>query len=180
MLCWLEGAPKFDADNANNMGEIIEFIDSIITTDSDNPDVQNCIQYQHHRCTRTCYKNSRSGNKVCRFGAPFPPMLNTMILTRLDDLEPEERKKNRQFVQTMKDLLNSNPPTDFDEFLGAMKCTEAQYIRVLRSQLTANKVFLKRAVKDTRVNGYSPKILMCMEAIWIFNLFSIHMLASII
>lgn len=165
MLCWLEGAPTFDGDNPQNIDEITEFIDSIITTNSENPDVKDCIQYQYHRCTKTCYKRSFSNNKTCRFGAPFPPMRKTMILSPLtEEPAPEDAKKNRQFVQDMKELLNTNSLTDFDDFLRAMKCTEDQYIHVLRSQLKSNKVFLKRAVKDTRVNAYSPKILMCMES----------------
>lgn len=172
MLCWLEGAPKFDINNRDNWGTITEFIDSIITTDSSIPEVKDFVKFQHHKCTRTCYKRSH-GKKICRFGAPFPPMDNTTILTPLTEEEKAnppphisgtEVEHNRQIIKKMNEILESNAANDFQDFLAKLGCTYDEYERILRSQLRTNKVFIKRSVKDTRINAFSPKILMSMQS----------------
>lgn len=168
MLVWIENAPTFNSDNQDNLDDIAAFIDSIISTDSTDPDVQEFIQYQYHRCTRTCHKTFR-GKTQCRFGAPFPPMGKTTILTSLDEeadkkWAEEHAKDNKDFIKKMNDLLDSNTMSDMDDFLDKMGCTEETYIKIVRSQLKANKVFVKRHPKDCRINPFSKKILMTMQS----------------
>lgn len=168
MLLWLEGAPIFDPDKPDNLDEIADFIDSIISTDSSDPEVQDFIKYQHHRCSRTCHKTLR-GKTQCRFGAPFPPMRKTKILTTFTEEEDKKwakdhSKDNKEFIQKMNELLDAHTVSDFDEFLTQLNCTEESYIKIIRSQLKANKVFVKRSPKDCRTNAYSKKILMTMQS----------------
>lgn len=64
----------------------------------------------------------------------------------------------------MNEILDSNAASDFKDFLNKLGCSHETYIRVLRSQLKTNKVLIKRSVNDTRINAFSPKILMCMRS----------------
>lgn len=164
MLVWIENAPSFNPDRPENLDEVAAFIDSIVSIDSSNPDVQEFIQYQHHRCTRTCHKTLR-GKTQCRFGAPFPPMRKTTILTPLEEeVSKEQKKEYKDIVQKINDLLDSNTVSDFDDFLDKIDCTEEDYIKIIRSQLKANKVFVKRHPKNCRINPFSEKILMTMQS----------------
>ncbi|CAG9799466.1 unnamed protein product [Chironomus riparius] len=146
MILWLNEAPTFDADKPHLFRHIEEFIDNIISTSSDDPDTKDFVKYQYHKCSRTCKKKKR-GNTSCRFGAPFIPMDNTSILQPLPP-----------------DYGDLNSIGTFDELLGKLNCDRDKYIKTIRSQLKATKIFIKRAPKDARVNPYSKKILMLMQS----------------
>ena len=75
-LLWIKGAPKFDV---NSDLEVCAYIDSIIACTSNvSEEEQPYVQFQKHHHSKTCYKKFR-GKKVCRFGAPWPPMTHTVI-----------------------------------------------------------------------------------------------------
>lgn len=59
MLVWLENAPIYNPNDASSCIPVTEFIDSIITTNSNDADVKDLIKYQTHKCTNTCRKKSR-------------------------------------------------------------------------------------------------------------------------
>ena len=168
-ILWLDGAPKFDPNNAETFKTIASFIDEIITTTSRDSETENLVKYQRHKCTHTCKKTAK-GKISCRFGAPFPPMDQTRILTPLPDEEREkidkdESKKIRNDIARINQLLDSDIEiVDFSNFLDLTKFSLDQYIYIVRSQLKANKIFLKRDPKDSRINAYSPKILLLMQS----------------
>jgi hypothetical protein len=53
---------------------------------------------------------------------------------------------------------------NFDEMLVKLDCNINKYILTIRSQLSSNKIFIKRLPKNARVNNYSKKILTLMRA----------------
>lgn len=166
MLVWLENAPIYNPNDASSCIPVTEFIDSIITTNSNDADVKDLIKYQTHKCTNTCRKQSR-GQKACRFGAPFPPMDQTRILSPLPDeyeMSAEESKKIREFIKKMNNLLEEGQIESFDEFLLSMECSIEEFIHIIRSQLKCCKIFVKRTPKDCRVNTYNKKILLLMQS----------------
>lgn len=172
MLLWLEDAPQYDPDNNENFEDIVQFIDSIVSTNSDDQDVQEIIGYQTHKCSQTCYKTRLAKQeKRCRFGAPFPPMKATVILTPLaDEVDAKEKERLNNIMKDMKTLLNDRQTQDFvstlsfEELLEQLNIDEETYILAVRSTINVNKVFVKRAVKDRRVNPYCKKIFVCMQS----------------
>ena len=81
-LLWIEKAPKYGISPLN---EVIEFIDRTTTCKLPNTDSllsDGEIHLQRHKYTHTCYK--RKSFRRCRFGIPYPPMVQTQILEPLD------------------------------------------------------------------------------------------------
>jgi hypothetical protein len=130
--------------------------------------VQDVIKYQTHKCTHTCWKKSK-GQKVCRFGAPFLPMDRTRILQPIpedQELSDTQKEKCRELMDKLSELLNNDLNTigTFDDMLEKLDSTIDDYIFAIRSQLTNDKIFIKRAPKNARINNYSKKILLLMRA----------------
>lgn len=147
MILWLKNAPKFDPERLESIDPVTEFIDSIITTTSDDPEIQSFIKYQEHRCCHTCHKTVR-GKDSCRFGAPFPPMDKTRILQPFEGkIDKDETKEIREFIKKMNTLLDSKTITTLDEFLLQMNCTMDKYLFILSTQLKSNKIYIKRSPK---------------------------------
>jgi hypothetical protein len=168
MILWLNNAPIFDADKPNLFHHIEEFIDSIISTSSDDPNVSDFIKYQYHKCSRTCKKKTR-GNTSCRFGAPFIPMEETRILQPFPSdyiYSDGEQDEYRAIIKKLNQLLSDdlNAIGTFDEMLVKLNCDKEKYIKAVQSQLKATKILIKRAPKDARVNPYAAKILMLMQS----------------
>lgn len=82
LVLWIENAPTYNPADETTHQPVIDFIDSIISTSSEDPSVADFIQYQYHKCKKTCYK-FYGNKKKCRFNAPFSPMDRTCILTPL-------------------------------------------------------------------------------------------------
>lgn len=167
MTVWLKDAPQFNPDRPDTWHQIEDFIDKIVTTSSDIECVKDYIKYQYHKCTRTCRKTSK-GKTRCRFGAPFLPMDKTRILKPLpaDAMTENEKKEYRDLIKKTNEILSGDLDAigTFENFLEKLNCDKDKYIKAVQSQLTSHKVYLKRAPKDARVNSYSPKILMLMQA----------------
>ena len=168
MILWLKDAPIFDADKPHLFHHIEDFIDQIISTSSDDPDVKDFVKYQYHKCSRTCKKKKR-GITSCRFGAPFIPMDKTRILEPFPSdyiYSNGEQEEYRAIIKKLNQLLSGdvNAIGTFDELLEKLNCDRDKYIKTIRSQLKATKIYVKRNPKDTRVNPYSKKILMLMQS----------------
>jgi Helitron helicase-like domain at N-terminus len=168
MILWVDGAPVFDPGNPENFAEICDFIDQFVSTSSDDPEIEQFMKYQRHKCTHTCKKTLR-GKVTCRFGFPFPPMERTMILMPLPDdyeISQEMVNQNRELSVKMKEILIEQDCSlaTMDEFLNKMGITMDRYILFIRSQLKSNKIFVKRLPKDSRVNQYNKKIIMLMRS----------------
>lgn len=171
MILWLKNAPIFNPEEPASFRDVENFIDKIITTSSDDISCAEYLKYQNHKCTRTCNKKKKGTRETCRFGAPFKPLPRTMILVPLNDNEKEAITKERQaqirdLLKRVDDLLNDDPSKiqSFEEMLEILGCSEKDYIEAIRSGLKANKIFLKRAPKDCRLNAYNPKILSLMRS----------------
>ncbi|CAG9799161.1 unnamed protein product [Chironomus riparius] len=168
MILWLKDAPTFDADKPHLFHHIEEFIDNIISTSSDDPNVKEFVKYQYHKCSRTCKKKTR-GNTSCRFGAPFNPMDKTRILQPLPSdyvYSNGEQDEYQTISKNLNELLSGDLNTigTFEELLVKLNCDRDKYIKTIRSQLKATKIFIRRAPKDARVNPYASKILMLMQS----------------
>ena len=144
-IAWIRDALKFDI---NSDEEVCAYIDRIIVCTSNVPKTeQEYIQFQKHHHSKTCYKKIK-GNKVCRFGAPWPPMRHTVILRPLDaDNEPEMLQEYKNIHDQMQEILAKMKPEDsnitFENFLLKLGTTEEVYILAIYSSLQKPKVFLK-------------------------------------
>lgn len=151
-ILWLENAPSYRQDSTDS---IVKFIDNFITTDKDK---SLYSKYQMHKHTHTCY--SKRSNK-CRFGIPFPPMNETLILEPLPD--NINKSKYETIYNNIINELNEKDLMDKfsskDELLKHLDITEKNYILAIRSQLKNAKIFLKRDIKDIFVNPYNDEIL---------------------
>lgn len=170
MVLWLSNCPSYTPGPEGNASEVCSFIDSIITTDKDDPEVQEYTKYQKHKCTFTCKKNP---NLRCRFFAPFFPMKETKILEPIPDdfawgTLGKSRKDIKALYKKICDLLDEPGRAEtigtFDDFLQLLECSYDDYILAARLPLNSKKVYLKREPKDTRINGYSKKILRLLRA----------------
>ena len=100
-LLWIENAPKYGISPLN---EDIEFIDRTITCKLPNTDIllsDGEIDLQRHKHTHTCCK--RKSFRRCRFGIPYPPMVQTQILEPWISMQiPLVRKKFKKMGKKRK------------------------------------------------------------------------------
>lgn len=168
MVLWIENAPIYDPIDESSQQGVTDFIDSIISTSSEDATVENLETYQYHKCTFTCKKFSR-GRAVCRFNAPFIPMDRTRILkpwTNNAAMPDENARSPKSLYKSINDLISGDTLNigSFEEMLAMLDCSIDEYIIAVRSQLSATKIFMKRDPKDCRINTYSPKILSLMQS----------------
>lgn len=169
LVLWLENAPIYNASDETTHQKVIDFIDSIVSTSSDDPLVADFIKYQYHKCTKTCYK-FYGNKKVCRFNATFVPMDQTRILTPLPDdfvMSDELETKLLAINHHLHSLLSNDLSTigSFENLLDVLQCTLEEYILTIRFMwIKQTKVFLQRAPENCKINPYSPKILSLMRS----------------
>ena len=112
------------------------------------------VKMNIHNHSPTCRKNRK---KICRFDFPIAPMKETRILQPLKG-NKKDLKEDVARYKRIRDLLkrygNNEIDMTFDDFLELVQCTYEQYIRAIRVSLVRAKVFLKRSVKEIRVNPY--------------------------
>ena len=158
MLVWVENAPTLETKSEE---EIIEFVDGYLTCSSDNEKTANLINLQSHKHSRTCRKK---GKPICRFGFPLPPLPKTMLLYPLEENIDKYKKKNVELQKSMNEC-KENDDMPFEEFLEKIaKMDFEDYICCIRSSLKAPKVFLKRKVKEMRINPFNENILLAWKA----------------
>ena len=158
MLVWVENAPTLETKSEE---EIIEFVDGYLTCNSDNEKTANLINLQSHKHSRTCRKK---GKPICRFGFPLPPLPKTMLLYPLEENIDKYKKKNVELQKSMNEC-KENDDMPFEEFLEKIaKMDLEDYICCIRSSLKAPKVFLKRKVKEMRINPFNENILLAWKA----------------
>ena len=158
MLVWVENAPTLESKSEE---EIIEFVDQYLTCSSDNEKTANLVNLQSHKHSRTCRKK---GKPICRFGFPLPPLPKTMLLYPLEENIDKYKKKNVELQKSMNEC-KENEDIPFDEFLEKIARMDFEdYISCIRSTLKAPKVFLKRKVKEMRINPFNENILLAWKA----------------
>ena len=161
MLVWVENAPTLETKSEE---EIIEFVDQYLTCSSDNEKTANLVNLQSHKHSRTCRKK---GKPICRFGFPLPPLPKTMLLYPLEENIDKYKKKNVELQKSMNEC-KENEDIPFDEFLEKIARMDFEdYICCIRSSLKAPKVFLKRKVKEMRINPFNENILLSMFSIFL-------------
>ena len=158
MLVWVENAPTLESKSEE---EIIEFVDQYLTCSTDNEKTANLVNLQSHKHSRTCRKK---GKPICRFGFPLPPLPKTMLLYPLEENIDKYKKKNVELQKSMNEF-KENEDIPFDEFLEKIARMDFEdYISCIRSSLKAPKVFLKRKVKEMRINPFNENILLAWKA----------------
>lgn len=166
MVLWLKDAPVYDQNNEEANARVTEFIDEMITTDTNDPDVQEYISYQYHRCTNTCFKKIH-GSNICRFDAPFKPMDRTRILEPIEEeLSEEQENQLKECYARLKQVLNeeSRDIESFDHLLEKLDCDLDTYLLAIRANLKHAAIFVKRHPKNCRINPYNKKILTLMRS----------------
>ena len=175
-LLWIENAPKYGISPLN---EVIEFIDRTITCKLPNTDSllsDGEIDLQRHKHTHTCYK--RKSFRRCRFGIPYPPMVQTQILEPLDfnanTASKEEIAQNKSLKETaikIYTLIDNFDKGDTDlniisieDFLQNLSLTHDEYITALRSCLKRPTVFLQRNMNELRINAHNETVLYLWKA----------------
>lgn len=94
MIIWFEDFPKYDPNSPDGNKELIDYIDSIMTTDTSGEGLEEVKHLQYHKCTHTCKRVVR-GKTICRFDAPFFPMDQTRILEPIPEEVNLERSDGR-------------------------------------------------------------------------------------
>ena len=158
MLVWVENAPTLETKSEE---EIIEFVDQYLTCGSDNEKTAKLVNLQSHKHSRTCRKK---GKPICRFGFPLPPVPKTMLLYPLEENIDKYKKKNVELQKSMNEC-KEDEDMPFEEFLEKIaKMNFEDYICCIRSSLKAPKVFLKRKMKEMRINPFNENILIAWKA----------------
>ena len=168
MVLWLQDAPIYDVEKPESEQSVVEFIDTLITTDGSDPEMQNLIKFQFHKCSFTC-KRVVKGVEVCRFNAPFYPMDRTRVIEPIPKdakFTADVARKMRKIKKDVDELLRTDMESidSFEKFLEKLGCTLDEYITVVRIHTKHRKIYLKRNPKDNRINAYNKKILMMMRS----------------
>ena len=159
MLVYCEDCPRY-SKTANNE-PIIKYADTHISCSTDVPDhVKPYLMLQKHKHSRTCRK---SGKSSCRFGFPLPPFNKTVILKRNPSATVEQRKRYKE-IQNYLDSDIVTETTTLQDLLDYFKMTYTEYVSIVRSTLTNDKLFLQRKPCEGRVNMYMKNLLHVWEA----------------
>ena len=157
MLVWIENVPTFEK---NSEEEIVPFVDQYLTCCAAPEDTAHLVELQTHKHSRTCRKKDRA---ICRFDFPSPPLPKTMLLYPLEE-EVEMFKKKYTDLQRAMNEAKDNEVT-FAEFLERVaKMNFEDYIKCIRSSLSAPKIFLKREPNEMRINLFNGKIILAWKA----------------
>ena len=152
MLAWIRDSPKY---GENDDKEVLEYIDKIASCSTDvSHELNVFLDFQRHKHSRSCRKG---GKPECRFGIPFPPMRETIVLRPFsgeDDMVYKEYYKTVQKV-----LRDLNEDITFDEFLTKIGLSEEDYIKAVQTSIKSEKIFLKRKTNENRINPYIKDLL---------------------
>ncbi len=164
---WIAGAPVYDPDKPENDKDVIEFIDTWISTKIEvNPEEEKYLKYQIHKHSNSCRKR---GEAICRFGIPFFPMKTTCILKPLecDEIDEQRLETLKNAYKELRNKLNDmgeGLELTHDEFLENIQMSQVDYILTIRSSLKAAKVFYQRKPNALRVNPYMKGMLAVIKA----------------
>ena len=172
MLIWIENAPKLEK---NTEEEIIQFVDNYLTCSTDDGEIGQLVELQSHKHSKSCRKK---GKAICRFGFPLPPLPRTLLLHPLNEDIEKYKKKHSELQKSMNEYKNVSD-ISFDEFLEQVaKMDLENYIKCIRSTLSAPKIFLKRNPNEMRINLFNKTIFLAGRQIWIFRWFLNHMVVQ--
>ena len=152
MLAWISDSPKY---GENDDKEVLEYIDKIASCSADVPhELKECLDFQRHKHSRSCRKG---GKPECRFGIPFPPMRETVIL---QPFSGEDSTTYEEYYKTIQKMLRDlDEDITFDEFLTKVGLNEEDYMKAVQTSIKSEKIFLKRKPKENRINPYIKDLL---------------------
>ena len=152
MLVWIKDSPKYGYDDEQH---VIDYVDKIASSSANVPGPsEKYLAMQRHKHSRTCRKGSKA---ECRFGIPFPPMRETVILKPYNE---DDRPLYEEHYKTVQKVLASiDECTSFDDFLKAVGICESDYIKAVQTSITSEKIFLKREPSENRINPYIKEML---------------------
>ncbi|XP_078383840.1 uncharacterized protein LOC144666317 [Oculina patagonica] len=164
-LFWIKDAPQYEKSPAE---EIVSFVDKYVTCQKpdSSSEMYDLVNLHMHRHAKTCKK---TGQNICRFNFPLPPMPRTMILTPLEKTGYDEEsqkciKENGEKIKVELNNMKYGEDITFEEFLNKLQLTEESYILAIRQSLKRDTLFLKRAPSEIRINNYSANLLKAWQA----------------
>ena len=146
-LLWLKNAPKYNKEKPESIERCTEFIDKLISVNAKPMEFsEKLICLQRHKHSHTCKKHVKDGIK-CRFGIPYFPMRQTMIMEPFSDDEKLTRKEREELSKKQRDVVqeldkiskDSNMSLTFEEFLKHVNIDEQDYIKIIRADLKKRK-----------------------------------------
>ncbi|XP_037558151.1 uncharacterized protein LOC119435325 [Dermacentor silvarum] len=161
ILLWLDNAPCETV--SSDMPETIRLATHLVSLDTS---VLPRLRTQVHQHTHTCYKR---GNSRCRFGAPFWPTDNTMVLLPYpptqDDAEATRRVALKERFLQMHAALESTHYDSIGQFLEHHAVTtEEKYVSVLRAGVTRPTLFIQRTVQQKWINVFNPWVASMLDS----------------
>ena len=152
MLAWISDSPKY---GENDNKEVLEYIDKIASCSTDvSHEEKVFLDFQRHKHSRSCRKG---GKPECRFGIPFPPMRETVIL---QPFSGEDSTVYEEYYKAIQKILRDlDEDITFDEFLAKIGLSEENYIKAMQTSIKSEKIFLKRKPNENRINPYIKDLL---------------------
>ena len=121
IMLWLKGASVFKPGDVMVIPRIVNFIDNIITCNSE--DIESLLfELQRHKHMHICHPKPGG---PCRFGIPFYPHDSTIVLTELNKEEPSY-KNSKKLARELNEKLNNIPEdiTTFENLLQYVDLTK--------------------------------------------------------
>ena len=152
MLAWIHGSPIHGESDDK---EVLEYIDNVASCSADVPvESKAFLDFQRHKHSRSCRKG---GKAVCRFGIPFPPMRETVIMQPYPGEDYSVHEENYRIVQEHLNKLEED--ISLDEFLKRVGLNEEDYMKAVQASVKSEKIFLKRRPIENRINPYMKDLL---------------------
>ena len=152
MLAWIGDSRKYCE---NDSKEVLEYIDKIASCSTDVPhELKVFLDFQRHKHSRSCRKG---GKPECRFGIPFPPMREAVILQPFSGKDSTVYENYYKTVQKI--LRDLDEDITFDEFLTKIGLNEDDYIKAVQTSIKSEKIFLKQEPNENRINPYMKNLL---------------------
>ena len=159
MVVWINGGPRYGTEPDSL---IEKYIDDHVSCSVDVPQVQSqYVDMQKHKHSRSCRKK---GKALCRFGFPLPPLPKTTILEPYEGDQKEKYSKLYQSIKLELDQMKDGSDLSFEDFLIQMQCTYEEYIMAIQTSLKCAKLFLRRTLKEIRVNPYMKNLIHAWRA----------------
>ncbi|XP_061393643.1 uncharacterized protein LOC133329165 [Musca vetustissima] len=146
-MYWLKDAPKIDLTNSSSFASVISFIDKYISTNGSDEQLQEYIAYQRHNHNRSCTREYR-GEKICRYGMPYPPLPATEILLPLPE-NCENIQELKESYDRIQSMLNAN--------LDSEQISQLNNFENFLSHENINLTILRDAVEEIRAGNHSIK-----------------------
>ncbi|XP_037523559.1 uncharacterized protein LOC119400570 [Rhipicephalus sanguineus] len=161
ILLWLENAPVETV--SPDMPETMRLATDLVSLDTS---LLPRLRTQVHQHTHTCYKR---GNTRCRFGAPFWPTENSMVLLPYppteDDAEAARRVILKERFLQMHAALESTDYDNISQFLQHHAVTShEEYVSVLRAGITRPTLFIQRTVQQKWINAFNPWVASMLDS----------------